>query len=396
MEQAENIFTVTSLSLSIKQFVEANFEQVKIRGEVQGVKKHQSGHVYFTLKDDQNVIDAICWKWSYQKQSIQLEDGMEIICDASLTTYPARSKYQIIVKNYKIAGEGALLKLLEERKKKLLALGYFSQKRPIPKMPTKIGVITSETGAVFHDIINRLRDRFPIHVMLWPVLVQGETAAKEISDAIHGFNNFPIENRPDILIIARGGGSVEDLMPFNDELLVKSVFESRIPTISAVGHETDVTLCDYAADLRAATPTAAAELSVPMKKDLQNNLKQISSRLNAVISNLYSSKKLILDAKKFSTKALDSFVALKSQKLDYDVEKLHSLISNKIHFLENTLKLKNAILDSYSFQKTLERGFAIVYDENRRIVKSTKDAEKINKIFVNVADGIFSANVTKN
>lgn len=381
------VYSVSELANSIKLFVEANFENIRLKGEVQGVKVHQSGHVYFSLKDDKMLIDAICWKWSYLKQSIKLEDGMEIICDVSVTTYPLRSKYQVIVKSYELAGEGALLKMLADRKKRLLEAGYFSKKRKLPFLPQKIGVITSESGAVFHDILNRLRDRFPMHVMLWPVLVQGEGAASDIGNAIAGFNSLPDNEKPDVLIIARGGGSMEDLMPFNEELVVKAVFNSNIPTISAVGHETDTTLCDFAADVRAATPTAAAEIVVPLRDTLRKNLEGLSNRMRNSINNLLNSAGLKLRQRKFSENILEGFLSVKTQRIDYSFDTLSRIVKNKISTLFTRLEFKSKLLESYSYQKTLGRGFAIVFDEKNDVIKTTGDANNSDKMKITFSDG---------
>lgn len=381
------VYSVSELANSIKLFVEANFENIRLKGEVQGVKVHQSGHVYFSLKDDKMLIDAICWKWSYLKQSIKLEDGMEIICDVSVTTYPLRSKYQVIVKSYEFAGEGALLKMLADRKKRLLEAGYFSKKRKLPFLPRKIGVITSESGAVFHDILNRLRDRFPMHVMLWPVLVQGEGAARDIENAIVGFNSLTNNEKPDVLIIARGGGSMEDLMPFNEEVVVKAIFNSNIPTISAVGHETDTTLCDFAADVRAATPTAAAEIVVPLRDTLKKNLEGFSNRMRNSINNLLNSAGLKLKQRKFSESILEGFLSVKNQRIDYGFDTLSRIIKNKINTLITKLEFKSKLLESYSYQKTLGRGFAIVFDETNSVIKTTEIANNTNKMKITFSDG---------
>jgi len=392
----ENIYSVSKLSNDIKLFVEANFENIRLKGEVQGAKVHQSGHVYFSLKDESSLIDAICWKWSYLKQSLKLEDGMEIICECDVTTYPMRSKYQVIVKNYKLAGEGALLKMLEERKKKLLAEGYFAQKRPLPYLPQKIGVITSETGAVFHDIMNRLRARFPMHVMLWPVIVQGEGAVEDIKGAISGFNGMSASKKPDVLIIARGGGSIEDLMVFNDEEIVKAVFASKIPTISAIGHETDTTLIDYAADVRAATPTAAAEIVVPVRAELLSNLQERGERLLNLAKNLYNRHELRVQKCKISYASLVNLLQLKMQRLDYAVERGNNLIKNAFDRKFQRFELASKMLESYSYTNTLKRGFAIVYDKNHKVIKNSSATVAGDEISIKLYDSKIDAVVTKN
>ena len=249
-----------------------------MRGEISGFKRHGSGHCYFTLKDDSACIDAVIWRGQAAQLAFRPEDGAEVIATGRLTTYPGRSKYQIVVDRLEIAGEGALMALLERRRKQLAGEGLFDagRKRALPFMPRVIGVVTSPTGAVIRDILHRLEDRCPTHVILWPVAVQGEGAAAKIAAAIRAFPS--VEPRPDLLIVARGGGSIEDLWPFNEEEVVRAAAESPIPLISAVGHETDTTLIDHAADLRAPTPTAAAELAVPVRADLFAQLDQFNCR----------------------------------------------------------------------------------------------------------------------
>jgi len=267
-------FTVSEIAQAVKRTVEDEFGHVRVRGEISGFRgQHSSGHAYFTLKDDTASIDAVVWKGSYARLAFKPEEGLEVIATGRLTTFPRSSKYQIVIENIEPAGAGALMALLEERRKKLLAEGLFARerKRPLPYLPRVIGVITSPTGAVIRDILHRLDDRFPSHVLVWPVRVQGETCAPEVVNAIAGFNAFlpdgPIP-RPDLLIVARGGGSIEDLWGFNEEAVVRAVAGSAIPVITAVGHETDTTLVDYASDMRAPTPTAAAEASVPVRAEL--------------------------------------------------------------------------------------------------------------------------------
>jgi exodeoxyribonuclease VII large subunit len=257
-------FSVTELSAALKRAVEDQFAVVRVRGEISGLKFHSSGHVYFDLKDDKAVLNAVIWRTTTARLKVRPEAGMEVICTGKLSTYAGTSRYQIIVEQVEMAGLGALMALLEERKKRLAAEGLFdgARKRPLPFLPEIIGVITSPTGAVIRDIMHRLQARFPRRVLLWPVAVQGEKAAAEIAAAIAGFNAMTA-NRPDLIIVARGGGSVEDLMAFNDEGVVRAAAASVIPLISAVGHETDTTLIDFAADVRAPTPTAAAEIAVP-------------------------------------------------------------------------------------------------------------------------------------
>jgi exodeoxyribonuclease VII large subunit len=270
--------TVSELSAALKRTVEDGFGHVRVRGEISGFKKVASGHCYFTLKDDAACIDAVIWRGSASAVRFQPEDGIEVIATGKLTTYPARSRYQIVVERLELAGQGALMALLDKRRQALAAEGLFDQakKRPLPFAPARIGVVTSPTGAVIRDILHRLEDRFPTHVMLWPVPVQGEGAAEKIAAAIAGFNALAAP--PDLLIIARGGGSIEDLWAFNEEIVVRAVAGSAIPTISAVGHETDTTLTDFAADVRAPTPTAAAELAVPVRSELAASVREFGGR----------------------------------------------------------------------------------------------------------------------
>lgn len=287
-------FTVTSLAGSLKRTIEQSFGRVRVRGELSKVKIHTSGHLYSTLKDDGAVIDAVCWKGTLARLPVRPEEGMEVICTGRVTTYPARSNYQLVIESMELAGQGALLKLLEDRKKKLAAEGLFvpERKRDIPPLPRVIGVVTSPTGAVIRDILHRLRDRFPCHVIVWPVPVQGAGAAEKIAAAIAGFDalpqNFP---RPDVLIVARGGGSLEDLMPFNEEAVVRAAAACRIPLISAVGHETDTTLIDFVSDRRAPTPTAAAEMAVPVRLALVALLQEDGQRLVAAAARGISDRR---------------------------------------------------------------------------------------------------------
>ncbi|MFW2851708.1 exodeoxyribonuclease VII large subunit [Sphingomonas sp. TX0543] len=263
--------SVGELSQRLKRVVEGEFGHVRLRGEISGYKRVASGHAYLALKDDAAVIDGVIWKGQVANLAFRPEDGVEVIAVGRLTTYPGRSKYQIVIERMELAGAGALMALLEKRRAALAAEGLFDsdRKRALPFMPRRIGVVTSPTGAVIRDILHRLEDRCPSHVLVWPVKVQGEGAAGEVAAAVRGFNALPEALRPELIIVARGGGSIEDLWAFNEEAVVRAVAGSAIPTISAVGHETDTTLCDYAADLRAPTPTAAAELAVPVLADIR-------------------------------------------------------------------------------------------------------------------------------
>ena len=276
--------SVSELSGALKRTVESAFAFVRVRGEISGWKRHASGHCYFTLKDDNACIDAVIWRGQASGLAFSPADGLEVIATGKLTTYAGRSKYQIVVERLELAGEGALMALLEQRKRVLAAEGLFdaARKRPLPFLPRVIGVVTSPTGAVIRDIIHRLGDRCPAQVLVWPVPVQGEGAAAKVAAAIRGFAE--ISPRPDLLIVARGGGSIEDLWAFNEEEVVRAAAASTIPLISAVGHETDTTLIDFAADQRAPTPTAAAEMAVPVRSELAAMLSEQGQRMRACLA----------------------------------------------------------------------------------------------------------------
>ncbi len=276
--------SVSELSGALKRTVESAFGHVRVRGEISGFKRHSSGHCYFSLKDENACMDAVIWRTSAAVLAFRPEDGAEVIATGKLTTYPGRSKYQIVIDRLELAGEGALLALLEKRRKALAAEGLFApeRKRSLPYLPQLIGVVTSPTGAVIRDILHRLEDRCPTRVILWPVPVQGEGASAKIAAAIRAFAS--VKPRPDLLIVARGGGSIEDLWAFNEEEVVRAAAESPIPLISAVGHETDTTLIDHAADRRAPTPTAAAEIAVPVRAELMGQLANLQHRAQECLS----------------------------------------------------------------------------------------------------------------
>lgn len=406
-------FSVSEIAFSLKRTIEENYSRVRVRGELSRVSIPKSGHLYTALKDDKSVIDAVCWKGVLSKLPLQPEEGLEVICTGRITTYPARSNYQLVIETMELAGEGALLKMLEDRKKKLAQEGLFAaeRKKPLPFLPNRIGVVTSPTGAVIRDILHRLADRFPRHVMVWPVKVQGDGAAVEIENAIEGFNALPLDQRPDLLIVARGGGSLEDLMPFNEEGVVRAVANCSIPVISAVGHETDTTLVDYAADLRAPTPTGAAEKAVPVRMELLARLSDDHQRLIGAMGRGLVQRKHKLDAA--SAKLIDParLLELKIQNLDHVGDRLnHShekLIARKQHnltvraarlipprvlvekkralFERASDKIDSAValvmkdkksglekahekLELLSFENVLKRGFVVVRDENERPV----------------------------
>ena len=285
LQQNLHEYSVSELSIAIKRVVEDQFPYVRVRGEISGLRAYPSGHVYLTLKDENANLSAVCWKGVAASLPFQPEDGLEVVCEGKITTYNQQSRYQLVITRMEPAGEGALMALLEERKKKLAAEGLFAEehKKPLPYIPSVIGVVTSPKGAVIQDILHRLNDRFPRHVILWPVQVQGKEAATQIAKAIHGFNALEKGNaipKPDLIIVARGGGSLEDLWSFNEEVVVRAASESEIPLISAVGHETDTTLIDFVADVRAPTPTAAAERAVPVLMELKARVADLAQRLD--------------------------------------------------------------------------------------------------------------------
>lgn len=321
-------YTVSEISGALKRTVEDAFGNVRVRGEISGYRgPHSSGHAYFSLKDDRARIEAVIWKGTMSRLKFRPEEGMEVIASGKLTTYPGSSKYQIVIDNLEPAGAGALMALLEERKRKLQAEGLFEagRKQLLPYMPMVIGVVTSPTGAVIRDIIHRIKDRFPLTVIVWPVRVQGETSGAEVAAAVAGFNALagdgPIA-RPDVIIVARGGGSLEDLWGFNDEALARTVAASHIPIISAVGHETDWTLIDLVADMRAPTPTGAAEIAVPVKAELEARIANLSARLRACVSRNMERKRTACRAASRALPSPDQLLALPRRRFDEATSRL--------------------------------------------------------------------------
>jgi exodeoxyribonuclease VII large subunit len=344
-------YTVSELSLALKRAIEDGFGFVRVRGEVSGWKRHASGHCYFALKDSDAVIDAVCWRMTAIRLDIKPEDGMEVVCSGRLTTYAGRSKYQLVVDRIELAGIGALLKLLEERRRRLATEGLVAveRKKKLPFLPEVIGIVTSPTGAVIRDILHRLADRFPRRVLLWPVAVQGEGAAAQIAAAIEGFNRLPAGPggigavpRPDLLIVARGGGSIEDLMAFNEEIVVRAAAASAIPLISAVGHETDTTLIDHASDRRAPTPTAAAEMAVPVRLDLIAELGGKGSRLAGGLSRLLTEARLHLGGLARGLPDPQDLLGAAAQRLDDRGERLRLAIGARFAAARQQLDLAAA------------------------------------------------------
>ncbi|RWO39353.1 MAG: exodeoxyribonuclease VII large subunit [Mesorhizobium sp.] len=321
-------YTVSEISGALKRTVEDVFGNVRVRGEISGYRgPHSSGHAYFALKDDRARLDAVVWKGTMSRLKFRPEEGMEVIATGKLTTYPGKSNYQIVIDNLEPAGAGALMALLEERKRRLQAEGLFDagRKRLLPFMPLVIGVVTSPTGSVIRDIIHRIKDRFPLHILVWPVRVQGETSGAEVAAAVNGFNALAWDGavqRPDLLIVARGGGSLEDLWGFNEEVLARAVAASGIPVISAVGHETDWTLIDLVADVRAPTPTGAAEIAVPVKADLEATLASLGARLKAAVLRNFERKRQAARAAARALPSPDQLLALPRRRLDEATSRL--------------------------------------------------------------------------
>jgi exodeoxyribonuclease VII large subunit len=348
--------SVSEISGALKRVVEDRFGYVRVKGEISGYKRAASGHVYLKLKDDKAVLDGVMWKGNAGRLPFQPEDGIEVVVSGKLTTYPGRSNYQVVIDKMELAGEGALMALFEKLKAKLAAEGLFDseRKRQIPFLPKTIAVITSPTGAVIRDILHRLADRCPSHVIVWPVLVQGEGAAKQIAAAINGFSALEeggAVQRPDLLIVARGGGSIEDLWSFNEEEVVRAVANCSIPTISAVGHETDTTLCDYAADLRAPTPTAAAEMAVPVRAEWLATLAESKARMQRSVGRSLAQAQERLTAQQRLMPALADLLRPHQQRIDEVAERMKYGLSQNIgharsRFDKSDGALKPAMLTS--------------------------------------------------
>jgi exodeoxyribonuclease VII large subunit len=365
-------YTVSELSQALKRSIEDGFAHVRVRGEISGWKRHGSGHCYFALKDAESVIDAVCWRMTALRLAIRPEDGMEVVCSGRLTTYPGRSKYQIVVDAIELAGRGALLKMLEDRRQRLAAEGLFAaeRKQKLPFLPEVIGIVTSPTGAVIRDILHRLADRFPRRVLLWPVAVQGDGAAAQVAAAIDGFNRIgpgAAVPRPDLLIVARGGGSLEDLMAFNEEIVVRAAAASAIPLISAVGHETDTTLIDYASDLRAPTPTAAAEMAVPVRLDLIADLDGKGSRLASQLARLLDQQRLRLAGLARGLPDPEDLLGAAAQRLDDRSERLRLAIGARLAAARQRLDLAAAGLRPAALAADVIRGRERLVEVERRL-----------------------------
>ncbi len=316
---------------------------MRVRGEISGLKRAASGHVYLTLKDENARLDGVMWRGTAQRLGFQPEDGLEVVATGKLTTYPGRSNYQIVIERMEVAGEGALLALLARNKARFEAEGLFApeKKRRLPFLPRVIGVVTSPTGAVIRDILHRLADRFPSHVVVWPVLVQGQGAAEQVAAAVRGFSDLPAGGavpRPDLVIVARGGGSIEDLWAFNEEAVVRAIAGSTIPVISAVGHETDTTLADFAADLRAPTPTAAAEIAVPVREDLLAQLAELALRQRRAVVRPVQLGRERLAARAERLPAPDALLSPHAQALDEQAERLRRGLGERTHLARAQLQ----------------------------------------------------------
>lgn len=430
--------TVTELSAELKRTVEDKFPYVRLRGEVMNYRgPHSSGHVYFCLKDAGARIDAIIWKGNFSRLKFKPEEGLEVVATGKVTTYPGKSTYQIVIDSLEPAGAGALMALLEERKKKLKAEGLFDEarKRPLPYLPLVIGVVTSPTGAVIRDILHRLTDRFPRRVLVWPVRVQGDTCAPEVAAAIEGFNAMKAGGaipRPDVLIVARGGGSLEDLWGFNEEIVARAAAASEIPLVSAVGHETDFTLIDFVSDRRAPTPTAAAEIVVPVRAELIAMTASHAARLSGCLRRYFDRLKSELRGLVRVLPAADMLLSMPRQKLDSVGDRLPRALRANAHrhriefaraaarltpsglrarlvhlrdrprdvllraarLLEHTVEARKArvaslaqLIGAFSYHNVLKRGFALVRDAHGRTVRAAAAVTAGDLLDIEFTDG---------
>ncbi len=442
MAQGDNAqpLTISEISALLKRTVEDRFGFVRLRGELSGVKRAASGHFYCALKDEGAVIDGVMWKGNAARLNFRAEDGLEVIATGKLTTYPGRSKYQIVIDSLELAGEGALLALLEKTRARLAAEGLFDagRKRRLPFLPQVIGVVTSPTGAVIRDILHRLADRFPSHVLVWPVLVQGQGAAEQVAAAVRGFSGLapygPVP-RPDVVIVARGGGSIEDLWSFNEEVVVRAIAECSIPVISAVGHETDTTLADYAADRRAPTPTAAAEMAVPVRADLAFTLSDLATRQRRAVYRPVELGRERLAARTRLLPRPENLLAPQTQRLDELSERLRralgdrsakgrerlagaaarlspsllsrtaaeaqrrldrarlspALIERPLREGSQRLAALARVMSQLHPEKPLERGYAIIRDAGGRALTTRAEAAAEARLLLQLRDGTLAA-----
>jgi exodeoxyribonuclease VII large subunit len=425
--------TVSELAQAVKRTVERDFDHVRVRGELGRVMIAKSGHMYVDLKDANASISTVMFRLEMQRLNFKPEEGLEVVAEGRLSTFPGRSQYQLICERMAPAGVGALLAQLEKLKARLAAEGLFAseRKQPIPYLPRTIGVVTSPTGAVIRDILHRLRERFPRRVILWPVLVQGPDAAAQVAGAIAGFNAIQGANRPDVLIVARGGGSIEDLWAFNEEIVVRAAAASRIPLISAVGHETDTTLIDFASDLRAPTPTGAAEKAVPVRADLVERVTTLEGRLKNGLVRGVERRRSELRAAAAKLPRLETLFQLPQQRFDRAAERLKAALAantraalSKLERIaarlraealaldiarradqlaRTTARLKPAVeraletqrrrleaggrmLESLSHKRVLERGFVMVHREDGALVRAAKDLNPGDVVDLTFAD----------
>lgn len=413
--------SVSELAHALKRMVEQGFGHVRVRGEISGFKRAASGHIYFALKDADALIDAVMWKGQALRIPFRAEDGLDVIATGKLTTYPGRSKYQIVVDSLELAGEGALLALLEKTRARLAAEGLFAQdrKQRLPALPRVIGVVTSPTGAVIRDILHRLADRFPTRVLVWPVLVQGPGAAAQIAAAIRGFDALTGDGpvpRPDLVIVARGGGSIEDLWAFNEEIVVRAAAECRIPLISAVGHETDTTLIDFASDQRAPTPTAAAEIAVPVRADLAAALADQGARATRAWARLLALARERLGGAADRLPGLDRLVAPQRQRLDDLSDRLPQGLRLTLSHADRRLAQAGAALrpamiaqrvaaarerveglwrlaSSLDPRRMLARGYAMVTDTEGQVLTAASAARAAQHLVLDFADGAVAVTV---
>ncbi|MES2984472.1 MAG: exodeoxyribonuclease VII large subunit [Pseudomonadota bacterium] len=405
-------YSVSEIAGHVKRMVEDTFGHVRVRGEVSKTSINAaSGHCYLSLKDDKAVLDAVCWKGTMAKLAHKPQAGMEMIATGKLTTYPGSSKYQLVIESLEPAGVGALMAMLEQRKKALEAEGLFSaeRKQPLPFLPEVIGIVTSPTGAVIRDILHRLADRFPRQVLLWPVPVQGQGAAEKIAAAIDGFNAMD-GRRPDVIIVARGGGSIEDLWAFNEEIVVRAAAASHIPLISAVGHETDTTLIDFAADKRAPTPTAAAELAVPVRSELLSRMEQLHAAKNTAMRKFLAFNAERIEGLARGLPRPQQLVAGMAQALDGMTERLTNALPRLLQAREDRLQriaaglspqllremLRReqqrvqhigAMLESLNVLSVLKRGFALVKDKSGTVMKAAAQLPANGALVLQFHDG---------
>ena len=412
--------SVSEISALLKRHVEQGFARVRIRGEISGFKRPGSGHLYLTLKDENARIDGVMWKGNAARLAFVPQDGVEVIASGKLTTYAGRSSYQIVIDTMEIAGEGALLALLEKLKARLGAEGLFApeRKRPLPYLPRVIGVITSPTGAVIRDILHRLADRCPTRVLIWPVLVQGQGSAAQVAAAVAGFGAMTGADRPDLLIVARGGGSIEDLWGFNEEIVVRAVAGSSIPVISAVGHETDTTLCDFAADVRAPTPTAAAELAVPVRNELLAGLASLGARGLRCVQRYHGRGQERLEATARRLPTPDTLLGPQRQRVDDLGDRKRralgrvvadargdlaraagalrpNMLTLRIDHAQQRLTAIARLMVSLHPDRPLARGYARIERRDGGVVASTSAARAAGALVLHFADGSVDARVER-